>query len=556
MCQVGYYCLNNIQKHCLFGTFGCPSDNLTSPVPFLSNIYVFLVSIAMLYILKFITLKIKKHISHKIEKKGTSIPLVNYPYPFNSFYCNLYWKNLNDDYISESSGYIAFNDMNIIYSVDKKASTNLLSCLFKNKKHDGHIYFKNEKIFNINKEIKVSFVENINSLVPELTFVENLCLNYLMHNDFIYAVEQHIHTHISEYELNKYKGKIENFDQINELDKFKINLLIQLVKNPDIIVVDDCIINSDTISILTKLTKNGKTVIISSDKMDFIEQFKNYIIMKNKQIIFSGNSEDYIKYTDKIGIEGNFHERLEHIDSNEINKFTLSFPVDFSYYSGNKKNRYVNSVVISFVKRFLATQRDTVEIIIYLLINLVVTSFCSFFNHDSIYISINTILIYLSLLINLKSTLILDRIEFLKSTGSNIKYVYFGESLSDMFYNNIITTIILLSWFSGSSLNNSFIDIYSLVTLFCFVIEEILILFHLKTNNNYVKHMACFIIGSFILSPLLKYVYLVPTTNAYEMVYKNEITKNINYEFWYFMVVGFITKIVNYFYIKKTLEKV
>ncbi|AUB31472.1 ABC transporter ATP-binding protein [Spiroplasma floricola] len=183
------------------------------------------------------------------------------------------------------------------------------------KKYSGNILINNKSIKKAN-----GFKENQNiGFYTQIDFsLQNFTLKkYLTNMSLIMGikrkyVKEKINYWIDFFDLTDSKDKkVKNFSWGM---KNRVNLILCLLKEPNILILDEPGANLDSYwtnkikNLLIKYKKEGKTIIITAHNIDEIaEIIDNYLIIDNGELIFQGSKEElnvFSKY--KVFLKSNF----------------------------------------------------------------------------------------------------------------------------------------------------------------------------------------------------------------------------------------------------------
>ncbi|WP_423792992.1 ABC transporter ATP-binding protein [Methanocaldococcus indicus] len=109
---------------------------------------------------------------------------------------------------------------------------------------------------------------------------------------------------LNRFNISKYKNyKIKELSKGNQQ---KVQLIISLIHNPDILILDEPFSGLDVVNVklfidvLTELKKDNKAIIISSHRLEYLDKIcDRALILKNGKAIYYGA----LKFRDKVYIE-------------------------------------------------------------------------------------------------------------------------------------------------------------------------------------------------------------------------------------------------------------
>jgi ABC-type multidrug transport system ATPase subunit len=567
----------------MFGVINCPFDDMESQLPVVSNIMIYILFGMLLFIFKKTVNKfssnIRKFIEQKIVIKKQLLPLTNINK--ESHYGNLMWDSVNiqkkeDTVINNISGHIIFNKINLFCGSNKDTNTLILKALIGIPQRDieinGKIFFKDEIINSLNKKVRFGWIDNTNNLSNMLTLNENICFNYLIYNKFNTNLAYEFTSEwLDKLGLTELSGTyINNVDELDFNIKFKINLLFELSKNPEILVFNDYVINNDKLDLYNQLLEQGYTIILTIDTYhQILTSYVSHLIVFNDiyKVSFCGSIEEITKIaniieentdTDKITSTLNTL-----IDGTLLCQNKIIFTDTNSYFSKIKRNRRLNTITISFLKRFLLITRDVKNITINLTGILLSTMLIGllFNKHDLFYKEFVYVITIITILITYKAHLINNRLKTWKSyiiSDININHVYFGESLADIFFNNLWINIFTLSWLSCVGLTSNYSSILGILSLYSWMIETFLTSVFLLFTYNWIVHCILYIslIYCILVSNHTIFIsYIFPMKYGIESLYYNEINEPNNISIIILCSIGLIFNISTYFIIKYKMYK-
>ena len=124
-----------------------------------------------------------------------------------------------------------------------------------------------------------------------------------------HKIEKRINELTDFFEINYILNK--DIDDLNNIEKLKLLLVLALLHNPKIIVLDDVFYNLDInnqefiINKLLELKKKGLTILNITSKLDTIYESDNIYILKDYKIEEINNKEELFNYNtlSKLGLE-------------------------------------------------------------------------------------------------------------------------------------------------------------------------------------------------------------------------------------------------------------
>ena len=180
--------------------------------------------------------------------------------------------------------------LNILSMIDKPTTGSLLI-------GNTPINFNNNSKNDKTRSSKIGIIYQQNNLLSDFTALENVYLASLAaNNDKKLSV-------FKAKNLLKKVGLLKRFDhypsQLSGGEKQRVSIARALIKQPKILILDDCLSAMDTeteksiLQSLNTYTKNITTIIISH-RISSIKDTNNIIVLKNGQIIQEGNHEQLI----------------------------------------------------------------------------------------------------------------------------------------------------------------------------------------------------------------------------------------------------------------------
>ena len=163
------------------------------------------------------------------------------------------------------------------------------------KVDSGKILFNGEDITKKSYKIKnvIGFCTQENSFYPELTIEENMYYYGRLYNIKRNILKPRITELLDLVDLSRNKKK--HAGSISGGMKRRLDFAISLLPNPDILIFDepttglDPIIKKSVWDLIQKINKEGKTIIVSSHSLDFIQEKcpKICILSKGKVHLFT-----------------------------------------------------------------------------------------------------------------------------------------------------------------------------------------------------------------------------------------------------------------------------
>lgn len=172
----------------------------------------------------------------------------------------------------------------------------------------GTVLYNNNKIDNKVSD-KIGYLPEEGSLIPEYTVLE-LCEYYgalkLMKSS---EIREKIIYWLEEFNVLEFLNK--KVKDLSKGNKQKIQFIVSVLHNPDLIILDEPFSGLDPISVeeikraVIKLRNEGKTIIFSSHRMDHVAELcESVIIMDKGKSILQGNIKDLEKNYEINGTSG------------------------------------------------------------------------------------------------------------------------------------------------------------------------------------------------------------------------------------------------------------
>lgn len=172
----------------------------------------------------------------------------------------------------------------------------------------GTVLYNNNKIDNKVSD-KIGYLPEEGSLIPEYTVLE-LCEYYgalkLMKSS---EIREKIIYWLEEFNVLEFLNK--KVKDLSKGNKQKIQFIVSVLHNPDLIILDEPFSGLDPISVeeikraVIKLRNEGKTIIFSSHRMDHVAELcESVIIMDKGKSILQGNIKDLEKNYEINGTTG------------------------------------------------------------------------------------------------------------------------------------------------------------------------------------------------------------------------------------------------------------
>lgn len=152
----------------------------------------------------------------------------------------------------------------------------------------GQIIFNGEDVTKKTGKIRkvIGFCTQDNSFYPELTIEENLFYYGRLYNIPRKKLKEQASYLLNLVDLERNKKILAG--RISGGMKRRLDFAISLIHDPDILILDepttglDPIIRKSVWDLIEKINKEGKTIIVSSHLLDFIQETCNKICMLNK----------------------------------------------------------------------------------------------------------------------------------------------------------------------------------------------------------------------------------------------------------------------------------
>ena len=231
-------------------------------------------------------------------------------------------KGINlDVHKGEIIGYIGPN------GAGKSTTVKILLGLVESYSGDIELFGESFNSVNLNFKRRIGYVPEISDMYESLTAREYL--------NFIGSLYELSENTIDKKALSlmkilgigdAYNSRISSYSKGM---KQKVLIISSLLHNPDILFLDEPLSGLDANSvmiikeILSKLSKEGKTIFYSSHIMDVVEKISNRIVLLYKGEIVADGSFDELKYKCK---EGSLEEIFNHLTNfNEHEKLAEDF---------------------------------------------------------------------------------------------------------------------------------------------------------------------------------------------------------------------------------------
>ncbi len=185
------------------------------------------------------------------------------------------------------------------------------------KPDNGQIIFKGKEITNKTKILRniVGFCTQENSFYPELTLEENLYLFGRMYDIKRKILAQRIERLLKLVDLHEKKKKLAG--EMSGGMKRRLDFAIALIHDPEIIILDepttglDPIMRQNIWNLIEQINKQGKTIIVCSHLLDFIEdKCKKIAVLKKGDIELYNMKMLRAKYPDKRTLTQMFTELI------------------------------------------------------------------------------------------------------------------------------------------------------------------------------------------------------------------------------------------------------
>ena len=177
------------------------------------------------------------------------------------------------------------------------------TCLYNGKKIDSNVLDR------------IGYLPEEGSLIPTYTVVE-LCEYYgslkLLSDE---EIKINLIKWLEEFNILEYMNK--KIKDLSKGNRQKIQFIISVLHNPDLIILDEPFSGLDPISVeelkkaILKLKDEGKTIIFSSHRMEHIEMLCEDVLLIDKgKSILQGNLKDILE---NYEIDGKKHNSLNEI---------------------------------------------------------------------------------------------------------------------------------------------------------------------------------------------------------------------------------------------------
>ena len=173
-------------------------------------------------------------------------------------------------------------------------------------------FFFNKENSELNDKVKVKqsigYVPQDFAFYEELTLLQNAKYFGTMFNLTNAEIQDQYESLISIFGLqNDQKKKISSFSGGM---KRKVNLILGLLHNPEIIILDEPIVGidvhskNDILNYLNELHQLGKTIIYTSHQMNESQSFcENFTLLHEGENIITGNLEEVLQHQNKKNLE-------------------------------------------------------------------------------------------------------------------------------------------------------------------------------------------------------------------------------------------------------------
>ncbi|MBP3596351.1 MAG: ATP-binding cassette domain-containing protein [Clostridia bacterium] len=173
---------------------------------------------------------------------------------------------------------------------------------------EGSVLYNGKKIDSKVSD-KIGYLPEEGSLIPEYTVLE-LCEYYgalkLMKSS---EVREKIIYWLEEFNVLEFLNK--KVKDLSKGNKQKIQFIVSVLHNPDLIILDEPFSGLDPISVeeikraVVKLRNEGKTIIFSSHRMDHVAELcESVIIMDKGKTILQGNIKELEESYEINGTKG------------------------------------------------------------------------------------------------------------------------------------------------------------------------------------------------------------------------------------------------------------
>ena len=164
------------------------------------------------------------------------------------------------------------------------------------KPTSGEVLYNNNQIKGDISD-KIGYLPEEGSLIPSYTVLE-LCEYYgalkLMSPKL---VRERLMSWLEEFNVTEYLNK--KVKDLSKGNKQKIQFIVSVLHNPDLIILDEPFSGLDPISVeeikkaVIKLKEEGKTIIFSSHRMDHVEELcESVIILDKGKSLLQGNLKE------------------------------------------------------------------------------------------------------------------------------------------------------------------------------------------------------------------------------------------------------------------------
>ena len=179
---------------------------------------------------------------------------------------------------------------------------------------EGEILYNGEKI-NFEVSDRIGYLPEVGSLIDSYTVYEQ-CLYYgRMKNMKDDEIKNNMFELLERFEITEYANM--KIKELSKGNKQKIQFIIALLHNPDLIILDEPFSGLDPVSVeyfkrlILELKKQGRTIIFSSHIMSHVEMLcEDIVIIDNGKVLLSGDlNEIKNEYSSKtLDITGDISE--------------------------------------------------------------------------------------------------------------------------------------------------------------------------------------------------------------------------------------------------------
>ncbi|MDP3916774.1 MAG: ABC transporter ATP-binding protein [Nanoarchaeota archaeon] len=201
------------------------------------------------------------------------------------------------------------------------------------KANKGDIFYNNKKISKVKKKLKqeIGFTTQENSFYPKLTVEENIEYFGALYGLSSKTIQNNLNKILKLVELDHVRNKLS--ENLSGGMQRRLDMACSLIHVPKVIILDeptedlDPSLRKEILHLIKKIKSIGTTVIITSHRLEDIEQVCDEVaILHNKRIIrcstidrLKSDYSDYIRY-EEIHLQteaGNYEAIIKNISGYE-----------------------------------------------------------------------------------------------------------------------------------------------------------------------------------------------------------------------------------------------